>query len=150
MIIVGGRRVEGRAGSHGVGRQGGGAAGGAADDRARHHAAGRSRPAAGGRYAEVAAWMRQGGESVLATAAERARRERPGISVKTVLLPGDPRGALIDAAREAQLLVVGSHGLGAVRGLLVGSVAHGVAEPGHLRRRRRPRAARTAARRGRG
>jgi nucleotide-binding universal stress UspA family protein len=82
---------------------------------------------AGGRYAEVAAWMRQGGESVLATAAERARRERPGISVKTVLLPGDPRGALIDAAREAQLLVVGSHGLGAVRGLLVGSVAHGVA-----------------------
>ncbi|MDF5754277.1 universal stress protein [Spongiactinospora sp. TRM90649] len=80
-----------------------------------------------GRYAEVAAWMREGGQSVLNTAEERARRERPGIAVSGRLLPGDPRAALIGAAGEAELMVIGSHGLGGVRGLLLGSVAYGVA-----------------------
>ncbi|HLU74506.1 MAG TPA: universal stress protein [Nonomuraea sp.] len=80
-----------------------------------------------GRYAEVAAWMREGGTSVLTAAQERARREQPEVEVRTVLLPGDARNALIDAARDADLLVVGNHGLGRVRGLLVGSVAYGVA-----------------------
>src|SRR5690606_24587441 len=76
---------------------------------------------------EVAAWMRQGGRSVLAAAEERARHERPKVAVETVLLGGDPRAALIDASREADLLVLGNHGMGRVRGLLVGSVALGVA-----------------------
>ncbi|MFD1538455.1 universal stress protein [Nonomuraea guangzhouensis] len=80
-----------------------------------------------GRYAAVAKWMRDGGEMVLAAAEDRARREQPKISITTVLLPGDPRVALIKAAKEAELLVIGSHGLGGVRGLLVGSVAYGVA-----------------------
>ncbi|MEO3876010.1 universal stress protein [Nonomuraea sp. B12E4] len=80
-----------------------------------------------GRLAEVAAWMRQGGESVLAAAEERARRGDPQISVRSTLLPGDPRAALIGAAEDAELLVVGSHGFGGVRGMLVGSVAYGVA-----------------------
>ncbi|MDA0634217.1 universal stress protein [Nonomuraea sp. MCN248] len=81
----------------------------------------------GGRYAEVAAWMRQGGTSVLAAAEERARHERPQVVVDTVLMPGDPRNALVEASRDAELLVIGNHGLGRVRGLLVGSVALGVA-----------------------
>ncbi|MEU7854160.1 universal stress protein [Nonomuraea sp. NPDC049141] len=80
-----------------------------------------------GRYAAVAKWMRDGGAMVLAAAEERAHREQPKISITTVLLPGDPRVALIKAANEAELLVIGSHGLGGVRGLLVGSVAYGVA-----------------------
>ncbi|MBT2231384.1 universal stress protein [Nonomuraea sp. NEAU-A123] len=80
-----------------------------------------------GRYAAVAKWMRDGGAMVLAAAEDRARREQPKISIRTVLLPGDPRVALIEAAKEAELLVIGSHGLGGVRGLLVGSVAYGVA-----------------------
>ncbi|GAA2216225.1 universal stress protein [Nonomuraea monospora] len=80
-----------------------------------------------GRLAEVAAWMREGGRSVLAAAEERARGDKPKISLRTTFLPGDPRAALIEAAREAELLVVGSHGLGGVRGMLVGSVAYGVA-----------------------
>ncbi|MFG1947121.1 universal stress protein [Nonomuraea sp. NPDC048826] len=81
----------------------------------------------GGRYAEVAAWMRQGGRSVLAAAEERAKHERPEVEPDVVLLGGDPRKALIDASRDADLLVIGNHGLGKLRGLLVGSVAHGVA-----------------------
>ncbi|WP_185844630.1 universal stress protein [Nonomuraea sp. WAC 01424] len=80
-----------------------------------------------GRFAEVAAWMREGGRSVLAAAEERARADRPEIGLRTTFLPDDPRAALIEAARDADLLVVGSHGLGGVRGALVGSVAYGVA-----------------------
>ncbi|RBQ15917.1 universal stress protein [Spongiactinospora rosea] len=80
-----------------------------------------------GRYGEIAAWMREGGYSVLAAAADRARRERPEIDLSTSLLPGDPRTALTAASEEAELVVIGGHGLGAVRGLLVGSVAYGVA-----------------------
>ncbi|GAA3614304.1 universal stress protein [Nonomuraea rosea] len=82
---------------------------------------------AAGRYAEVNRWMREGAQTVLATARDRALRERPGLGVETVLLPGDPRSALIKAADDAELLVVGSRGIGGVRGLLVGSVAHGIA-----------------------
>ncbi|RBQ12194.1 universal stress protein [Spongiactinospora rosea] len=80
-----------------------------------------------GRYAEIAEWMRDGGHSVLTAAADRAHRERPEIEIRTALLPGDPRTALTTASEEAELMVIGSHGLGAVRGLLVGSVAYGVA-----------------------
>ncbi|MFG1969747.1 universal stress protein [Nonomuraea fuscirosea] len=80
-----------------------------------------------GRLAEVAAWMREGGRSVLAAAEERVRGDQPKISVRTTFLPDDPRTALIEATRDAELLVVGSHGLGGVRGMLVGSVAYGVA-----------------------
>ncbi|GAA2899033.1 universal stress protein [Streptosporangium fragile] len=78
------------------------------------------------RYAYVARWMREGAESMLADALERARREGPRVDVETRLLPGDPRDTLIGAAREAELLVVGSHGTGGFRGMLVGSVALGV------------------------
>ncbi|MEU7740771.1 universal stress protein [Nonomuraea sp. NPDC049158] len=82
---------------------------------------------ASGHYAAVAKWMRDGGEMALAAAEDRARGEHPKINIRTMLLPGDPRAALIGAAKEAELLVIGSHGLGGVRGLLVGSVAYGVA-----------------------
>ncbi|MEV4165894.1 universal stress protein [Nonomuraea dietziae] len=78
-------------------------------------------------YAEVARWMRQEAETVLAAGAERAHRQQPKLTVETGILPGDPRAALIHEAEDADLLVVGNHGLGAVRGLLVGSVAYGVA-----------------------
>ncbi|TMR10137.1 universal stress protein [Nonomuraea turkmeniaca] len=80
-----------------------------------------------GHYAEVRRWMREGATTVLAAAEDRVRREHPEIEVSTELLPGDPRTALINASKGAELLVVGSRGMGGVRGLLVGSVAHGVA-----------------------
>ncbi|MFB4278974.1 universal stress protein [Nonomuraea sp. MTCD27] len=78
------------------------------------------------RYAEVARWMRDGANTVLTSAEERARREWPQVRVEGVLLPGDPRSALVKASEGAELLVVGSRGIGGVRGLLVGSVAYGV------------------------
>ncbi|MFE3454738.1 universal stress protein [Nonomuraea sp. NPDC059194] len=80
-----------------------------------------------GRYAEVAHWMRQGAATVLAAAVDRARRAHPKLTVESRILPGDPRAALIREGEQADLLVVGNHGLSAVRGLMVGSVAYGVA-----------------------
>ncbi|MET9344549.1 universal stress protein [Nonomuraea sp. NPDC003804] len=80
-----------------------------------------------GRYAEVAQWMRQGAETVLAAGIETARRLQPQLKAEAKILPGDPREALIRESERADLLVVGNHGLSAVRGLLVGSVAYGVA-----------------------
>ncbi|WP_433501407.1 universal stress protein [Sphaerimonospora sp. CA-214678] len=81
----------------------------------------------GRRYAGVARWMREGADTALAAAVDRARREAPEVEVDSAHLPGDPRTALIDAAGKADLLVVGNHGLGGFRGLLLGSVAYGVA-----------------------
>ncbi|GIH68466.1 universal stress protein [Sphaerimonospora thailandensis] len=81
----------------------------------------------GGRYAGVARWMREGADTALAAAVDRARRASPEVEVDSAHLPGDPRSALIEAAAKADLLVVGDHGLGGFRGLLLGSVAYGVA-----------------------
>ncbi|MFO7251870.1 MAG: universal stress protein [Actinomycetes bacterium] len=80
-----------------------------------------------GPYAGVARWMREGAETVLTGAVDRARREVPGLEVAAEPIPGDPRPALVKAAADAELLVVGNHGLGGFRGLLLGSVAQGVA-----------------------
>jgi nucleotide-binding universal stress UspA family protein len=79
-----------------------------------------------GPYAEVAQWMRDSADSVLREAVEQARLAGPGIAVSSERLPGDPRHALLTAAKGAELLVVGNHGLGGFRGLLLGSVALGV------------------------
>ncbi|GAA5077782.1 nucleotide-binding universal stress UspA family protein [Thermocatellispora tengchongensis] len=79
-----------------------------------------------GPYAEVGRWMGELSSSVLTEALEQAAKQAPGVTVDSALIPGDPRPVLIEAAREAELLVVGNHGLGGFRGLLLGSVALGV------------------------
>ncbi|WP_433258137.1 universal stress protein [Streptosporangium sp. CA-135522] len=78
-------------------------------------------------YADVGRWMRDGAASMLTDAVERAREEDGRVRVESLLLPGDPRLVLIETAKEADLLVVGSHGLGGFSGMLLGSVALGVA-----------------------
>lgn len=47
----------------------------------------------------------------------------PPVAVRTEVRYGSAAGVLIDAARDASLLVVGSRGLGAFSRLLLGSVA---------------------------
>ncbi|MGW7444192.1 universal stress protein [Kitasatospora sp. NPDC054795] len=49
--------------------------------------------------------------------------ERPPVEVRTEARHGTPAGALVEAARGADLLVVGSRGLGGFTGMLLGSVA---------------------------
>ncbi|MFF4615530.1 universal stress protein [Nonomuraea jabiensis] len=54
------------------------------------------------------------------------RRRYPDLRAGVELADGPARPALLEAAREARLLVVGSRGLGEVRGLLLRSVSQAV------------------------
>lgn len=60
--------------------------------------------------------------AVLTTAAADARGAQPGLDVHASAVLGLPGDALLTAARTAALLVVGSHGRGALAAALLGSV----------------------------
>ncbi|GAA2691339.1 universal stress protein [Nonomuraea recticatena] len=68
------------------------------------------------------AGLQQAAEKLLRTAVDRARQAAPTLDVSTDLPVCAPSAALIDASREAVLVVVGHRGLGGFTGLLVGSV----------------------------
>ncbi|MGV8978603.1 MAG: universal stress protein [Cellulomonas sp.] len=55
--------------------------------------------------------------------AARIRTQHPGLEVRVALLDDDPAHALVEASKDAALVVVGSRGLGAFRGMLLGSVS---------------------------
>ncbi|GHD97200.1 universal stress protein [Streptomyces naganishii] len=63
---------------------------------------------------------------VLRRAARRARAVCPELAPYEDQVEGPPMEALLKAAAEAELLVLGSHGTGGTTGSLVGSVALGV------------------------
>lgn len=58
--------------------------------------------------------------------AESVRALDPELDVATVVRSGHPAGQLVEAARSAELVVVGSRGYGGFRGLLMGSVSQAV------------------------
>lgn len=66
-------------------------------------------------------------EHALAWAAGRAAELEPGLDVKTALLEGQPAQALVEAAADASMLVVGSRGGGGFAALVLGSVSRYVA-----------------------
>lgn len=61
--------------------------------------------------------------SDLANAVAETVGSHPPVEVRTDARYGTPAGVLLDAARGASMLVVGSRGLGGFAGLLLGSVA---------------------------
>jgi nucleotide-binding universal stress UspA family protein len=63
---------------------------------------------------------------LLEDAADAVSRQIPEISVRADLLPGNPRDVLDDVSRSADMLVVGTRGLGPVMGALLGSVSRGI------------------------
>ncbi|NYD79701.1 universal stress protein [Arthrobacter cupressi] len=67
--------------------------------------------------------LRHAAEAVLAEGAVIARDESPDVAVSTVLKYGWPAVLLRDASAGADMLVVGSRGIGGFMGLLVGSVS---------------------------
>ncbi|MEU0433945.1 universal stress protein [Streptomyces sp. NPDC006290] len=64
---------------------------------------------------------------VLATAALRARRRCPGLTVTALAVVGSPVRALAHHGRNSELTVVGARGLGVLGGLLAGSVSRRLA-----------------------
>jgi nucleotide-binding universal stress UspA family protein len=63
---------------------------------------------------------------ILARALDRVRSTHPALEVNTELTQGAAAPALVGAAASAAVLVVGTHGRGAVAGLILGSVSHDV------------------------
>lgn len=62
-------------------------------------------------------------EQVLATAVDRAAGGKPPVPVERQVVRGNPVAVLLERAKDAELLVVGSHGHGGFLGALIGSVS---------------------------
>jgi nucleotide-binding universal stress UspA family protein len=76
---------------------------------------------AAGRFGE-SRQVREDFESMMADEA----KAHPEVSVWHRILAGTPRSALLAAASDAQLLVVGARGRGGIDGMTLGSIAHAV------------------------
>ncbi|MFF3687897.1 universal stress protein [Streptomyces sp. NPDC002187] len=70
-------------------------------------------------------------DTLVAAAAERARRADPAVEVVTDVLAEDTVTTLVNESHHAAMLVTGSRGRGGLKGRLLGSVSLGVAARAH-------------------
>jgi nucleotide-binding universal stress UspA family protein len=75
------------------------------------------------RLLAVRGWLLAGGEECLGMAVEAARARAADLDVCGEMVAGGASRTLLDQARNASLIVLGSHGVGTVAGLLLGSTA---------------------------
>ncbi len=71
----------------------------------------------------VVAEAEQGATRILERTVEEVVGEVSGVEIRPVVVEGAPAQALIDAVKDAELLVVGSRGHGGFGALLLGSVS---------------------------
>lgn len=74
--------------------------------------------------------LREAADRLVDEAVVRARTLAPDADVLGRVVPGEPLSVLEAESRTAELVVVGSRGLGGFRGLLLGSTATGLAAHG--------------------
>ena len=67
-------------------------------------------------------------KTISARALEAVAPEAAGQEIEVIVREGHPAKVLLDAARDASMLVVGSRGLGGFSELLLGSVSHECAQ----------------------
>ena len=70
-------------------------------------------------------------EQQLATSMAAARAAHPDVEIDSELIALAPGEALVETSQHASLVVVGSRGLGAFAGMLLGSVSHDVLHRAH-------------------
>lgn len=75
--------------------------------------------------------LREGEERLLAEALAGWRERFPDVGVEHRVLRGRTREGLIEASKEARLLVVGRRGRGGFAGMLLGSVSHAALHHAH-------------------
>jgi nucleotide-binding universal stress UspA family protein len=80
----------------------------------------------------VARELGEAATQIVTSAAASARKQGgPDLDVAEAATMASPAAELIDRSRDAELLVVGSRGLGGFTGLLLGSVSHQVVHHAH-------------------
>jgi nucleotide-binding universal stress UspA family protein len=72
--------------------------------------------------------LRHAAEAVLEATVRETIPDEGALSVELRVVEGLPASVLVDESRHAELLVVGSRGLGGFRGLLLGSVSQQCAQ----------------------
>ncbi|MEO6452688.1 MAG: universal stress protein [Ginsengibacter sp.] len=79
--------------------------------------------------ADADKFLLKSAEAATETAATILRKINPKLSVSTAVIEGSPKVVILKEAEKfgADLIVVGSHGHGAVAGFLLGSVSQAVA-----------------------
>jgi nucleotide-binding universal stress UspA family protein len=80
-------------------------------------------PSIGPSDEDVHEHLEQAARQILDAAVDAARTSGAGAEIVGELVEGRPAGALIESARDADLLVVGSRGRGGFAGLMLGSVS---------------------------
>ena len=77
--------------------------------------------------------LRKIAETILHEAEVRARK-KGAQNVRTAISGGDPAGAVIDYARRKKidLVILGTRGLGKVKGMLLGSVSRKITDLGNM------------------
>lgn len=78
-------------------------------------------------FEEVEAALRKQGQSIVNRAIQKLKSNK-ALSADAVLAPGSPRPVILDEAESwgADLIVLGSHGYGALKRFLLGSVSQAV------------------------